>query len=446
MTTFQRCTDRGMADQLRREREARGEKEPDVVFGAVDEDGFTSRQIRGAALAGGVAGSLLGGPVGAAAVGAVAGAAAASYAAAKRECEIGEAARGAGDMAADTTEFLLTNQTVSQTIDKYSKGTNRVVNDSLSRTVQRASQVNESVKAKASLVNEGVKQTVHKSTLKASQIKDRVQNKIRRRKMGTDGLEDNSDFYDCFDDDEAIENLEFEDAAEVEVLEEDTGEIKYFSEANTAQETGKKRAILRKLFTKGAKENQDIGDDPKGSVDGEADDDSENGKSKRAIIGKIFTTASSAMMNTSKAIVTKKENPDIDTDGVKDEKQTLEQSTDNDEEESNKKPTQVSRLLDVIHAKTENRKKSNDEDATTNKNVTIMVKLFKKKNTQDSIDEVGNQVSNGKETPQVGVPPNSAVSHPVLQATEKEEPGQLDAVGEVATVVRESKWKTNAQK
>lgn len=357
MTTFQRCTDRGMADQLRREREARGEKEADVVFGAVDDDGFTPRQIKGAALAGGVAGSFLGGPVGAAAVGAVAGAAVASYAAAKRECEFGEAARGAGEMAADTTEFLLTNQTISQTMDKYSKGANRAVNDSVSRTVQRASQMNESVKAKASLVNESVKHTVQQSTLKASQIKDRVKNKIRRKKHGTDGLEDDSDFYDCFDDDEDIENLEFEDAVEVE--EEDTGKLGNCLEANTTQEREKKRDMFRKIFTKGAKENKDTRDTLKDSIEGEADVDSGKGKSKRAIIGKIFTTASSAMVSTSKAIVTKKVESETDIGGVKDETEVLlEESTDNNEEkEPMKKLALVSKLLDGIHATKETPKK-----------------------------------------------------------------------------------------
>lgn len=318
MTTFQRCTDRGMADRLRREREARGEEEADVVFGAVDEDGFTARQIRGAALAGSVAGSLVGGPMGAAAVGAVTGAVVASYAAAKRECELGEMARGAGDLAADTTEKLLINETVRQTVDQCSKGANRVqenvarVNESFKT---KANHVNESVKATASSVHESVKSTVHKSSLRASQMKESVLVKakskmmipLRRRRGNEDGLEDDSEFHDCFDDDEDIEDLDFEDAAEV-AAEDEPAETVLPSEENSKIEN--KTALpnlIGKILAKGQKEKSESTSDGK-------PEDGVKGKRTKEMIGNIITTATSAMTSTSKIITMKMKESDSETD------------------------------------------------------------------------------------------------------------------------------------
>lgn len=89
-TSFQRCTDRGMGARLRQD---------NMVFGAPDEPEATPRQLRGAALAGSVAGAIMGGPVVAAtvAVGAV-------YAAAKDDGGLGDAARSMGDLASNLSE------------------------------------------------------------------------------------------------------------------------------------------------------------------------------------------------------------------------------------------------------------------------------------------------------------------------------------------------------
>lgn len=142
MTTFQRCTNRSMGDRLQQQT---------MVFGAEDDSGFTPRQIRGAALAGSMAGAVVVGPVGAAAVGA-----SAAYAAANRECGVGEAARSIGDITANVSECLLANKTVNRTVKGYSKRTSRV-KKKMKRVAKRISkqtrQVNRIVSKVARILN-----------------------------------------------------------------------------------------------------------------------------------------------------------------------------------------------------------------------------------------------------------------------------------------------------
>ena len=89
----------------------------DIVFGAVDDPEATPRQIRGAALAGSVAGAIMGGPVVAAtvAVGAV-------YAAAKDDGGLGDAARSMGDLASNLSEKTgkAIDRTVKRSLSKRS--------------------------------------------------------------------------------------------------------------------------------------------------------------------------------------------------------------------------------------------------------------------------------------------------------------------------------------
>ena len=162
---------------------------------------------------GGVAGALLGGPVAG-----IAGAASAAYAAAKRECEMGEAARVAGDTVADASEFLLANQTIHQTLEQYryrSRRQKQLVDNDINHN-------NESVQAsrRRSFVDE-CSACASQIQSRASQVKarvtERVSNPFQRRKsrgnasiVGDEGEDD--EFHDCCD----TEDADFEDTMEEE--------------------------------------------------------------------------------------------------------------------------------------------------------------------------------------------------------------------------------------
>jgi hypothetical protein len=202
------------------------------VFGARDEIGATDRQIRGAAVAGGMAGAVLAGPVGA-----VIGAAGAAYAAAKRECEIGEAARTTGDTVADKSDFFLQNETVNRTLQECSfRGRERRKQqqqqqqqnvtgigqeENEEEMVQSESQTQAPLRlrgkmsegigrTKDSLVhgatraNQSVRNGVQNCTTKVSQMKETLGNRMRLKRRGRPSVnlaeenkEDETEYYDC---------------------------------------------------------------------------------------------------------------------------------------------------------------------------------------------------------------------------------------------------------
>ncbi|CAB9530118.1 expressed unknown protein [Seminavis robusta] len=242
---WQRCTNKSWADRQRQEEaetQEEEEEEPEVVYGASDDLGATPRQIKGAFAAGGIAGAVVGAagiagcfvgaPVAAVAIGA-----GAAIAAAKSEKEIGEVARGVGDLVADKSEFLLANQTVNRTVEGYSRRANSV-NEKMQKCSVRASQtandLNKSLTKGANGLNQSIHNTVQRCSLKANQIKERasqvksrVANTIetrRRRRRGAG--DDETVFHDCLDDDGGWEDFpeDFKDALE-DTFEEEEEEI-----------------------------------------------------------------------------------------------------------------------------------------------------------------------------------------------------------------------------
>jgi len=210
---FQRCTDKSMGDilkrkqleELRKQGKVAPSADPDdvvdeVVFGAPDVVGATQRQVCGAAVAGAVTGALMGG-----AVGAMAGAAGAAFAAAKRECEIGEVARSAGDSVCNRSEGLLANPAVKGTVERAS------------RTAQKASF--RASQTKQQLLFRGSQCAVKALQIKegASKVKQRAGMVIggRMRKNISNGEDEETEFHECLDDNVLdVEDGEFEDARE----------------------------------------------------------------------------------------------------------------------------------------------------------------------------------------------------------------------------------------
>lgn len=208
MTTFQRCTNKSMGDQPKQHQQQQQQRS-EPVFGARDELGATDRQIRGAAMVGGIAGAFVAGPYGA-----VVMAAGAAYAAARRECEIGEAARTAGDTFANKTEFVLQNEAVNRTVQECSRRSTK-----MSESAMRTSQ---SITTRAGQMRDSMHEAKEHVSLRAGHVKESVKSRIRRRGLNSlDNDFNEAEFHDCLDDTEE----HFEDARYDEEDEDDDGII-----------------------------------------------------------------------------------------------------------------------------------------------------------------------------------------------------------------------------
>lgn len=206
-----------LKQQQQQQEEEEEQSEEEQVFGAPDEVGATKRQICGAAIAGGVAGAFLG------PVSAVTMATASALAAAKRECEIGEAARTVGDVVCDSSAKILTEEAVDKTVEGSCRRATLVVQQCSMRASQGANGIQEKLsrtKEKCSLKASQIKDKVGQMKDQVGQVKEKVSTSLARRKNrkkhtgSAEGEEE--EFHDCHDDDDSLEDgeEEFEDAVE----------------------------------------------------------------------------------------------------------------------------------------------------------------------------------------------------------------------------------------
>jgi len=234
-------------DQSQSQRSNNTKSNKNVIFGASDDIGATDRQIKGAAvLAGGIAGALVGCPFTAVTV-----AAGAAYAAAKQECEIGEAARMAGDKVADGAEYLLHNKALSKTIEGYSqrrsqrrlqkqeRQSNRQKTDTTTTTT--TSSKRQLVKECSMRAANQIKDRANGIKDKASQVKNRVSNSlqqkiIRRRKPKNVEGDETEVFQDCLEGDDNQEFMEDESYSSSRRSGDDNEDGEDFQDANEQQE------------------------------------------------------------------------------------------------------------------------------------------------------------------------------------------------------------------